>query len=228
MSDIKGTRMAPEPRTARAIFEELFADRERPRFGFGAKLALINVDLQNAYTDISRFETAYETDPRQIELVNRLAGLTRAKGMPVVWTRAGQLMGGAHKGVWALREEGSGGGEAQEDRHDIDPRCDVDWQRDAVYTKSAPSAFFDTPLTGWLTFCRVDTVVLTGGGTSNCLRATAVDAISHGYRTIIPLECAADRDENAHFANLTDLDRKYADVEPVQTVIDWLERQPDA
>ena len=44
------------------------------------------------------------------------------------------------------------------------------------------------------------------------MRATAVDALSHGYRTIVPIETTADKHESYHFANLTDLMLKYADV----------------
>ena len=54
-------------------------------------------------------------------------------------------------------------------------------------------------------------------------RFPAVHALSRGYRTIVPIETCADKHESYHFANLTDLQLKYADVEPVQTVIDWLE-----
>ena len=71
----------------------------------------------------------------------------------------------------------------------------------------------------------VDTVVVTGGSTSGCVRATAVDSLSRGYRTIVPIETTADKHASYHYANLTDLQLKYADVEPVQTVIDWLEAQ---
>ena len=53
------------------------------------------------------------------------------------------------------------------------------------------------------------------------MRATAVDSLSHGYRTIIPEECVADKHESYHFANLTDLQLKYADVVPVSEVVDW-------
>ena len=50
-----------------------------------------------------------------------------------------------------------------------------------------------------------------------------MDSLSYGFRTIVPIETCADKHESYHFANLTDLQLKYADVEPVQTVIDWLE-----
>jgi maleamate amidohydrolase len=58
----------------------------------------------------------------------------------------------------------------------------------------------------------VDTLVLTGCSTSGCVRATAVDAVSHGYRVIVPFECVSDRAEGPHYANLFDIDSKYGDV----------------
>ena len=69
--------METSTKTARQLYEALKADPRRRRFGFGRKPALVNVDLQNAYTRPSEFGTAYETDPRQIEHVNRLARLLR-------------------------------------------------------------------------------------------------------------------------------------------------------
>ena len=86
-----------------------------------------------------------------------------------------------------------------------------------------PSAFFETPLRSYLTWHQVDTVVITGGSTSGCVRATAVDSLSHGFRTIVPEQCVADKHESYHFANLTDLALKYADVVDAGEVAAWLE-----
>ena len=69
----------------------------------------------------------------------------------------------------------------------------------------------------------IDTVILTGGSTSGCVRATVVDSLSHGYRTIVPEECVADKHESPHFANLYDIAIKYGDVVPVADVIEYLE-----
>jgi maleamate amidohydrolase len=63
-----------------------------------------------------------------------------------------------------------------------------------------------------------DTVIVTGGSTSGCVRATVVDSLSRGYRTIVPEECVADKHESPHFANLYDMVLKYADVIPVAEV----------
>jgi maleamate amidohydrolase len=74
----------------------------------------------------------------------------------------------------------------------------------------------------------VDTVVITGGSTSGCVRATAVDSLSHGYRTIVPEECVADKHESYHFANLTDMQLKYADVVTANEVLQWLAARSNA
>jgi len=88
-----------------------------------------------------------------------------------------------------------------------------------------PSAFFETQLQSLCVWHKVDTVIITGGSTSGCIRATAVDSLSRGYRTIVPEECVADKHESYHFANLTDLAIKYADVLEVKEVFDWLNQQ---
>lgn len=223
--DLVGTRMVSDGKSARELFEAVMANPARKKFGFGEKLAVVNVDFQQAYTRIDRFATAYESDPRQIEYVNTISRLARHGGMPVVWTRVAYKADAGDAGIWGTRTDtpdslqnikyGS-------ERHAYDERCDIQAD-DLQYTKRMPSAFFETPLASYLVWHKVDTVVVTGGSTSGCVRATAVDSLSHGYRTIVPIECCADKHESYHYANLTDLQLKYADVEPVQAVIEWLE-----
>lgn len=220
-----GTKMVESDKTARQIFEDVMANTARNKFGFGDKLAIINVDVQQAYTRTDLFKTAYETDPRQIEYINKISGLARKNGMPVIWSRVAYKHDAADAGVWGTRtdtEDSLQNIKYGSERHQFDPRCDIH-QNDLQFSKRMPSVFFETPLASFLTFHKVDTLVVTGGSTSGCVRATAVDSLSHGYRTIVPIETCADKHESFHFANLTDLQLKYADVEPVQTVINWLE-----
>ena len=87
--------------------------------------------------------------------------------------------------------------------------------RDAVINKRMASVFHDTLIPSLLVWHKVDTVILTGGSTSGCIRASCVASLSTGYRTIVPEECVADKHEIPHFANLCDMMLKYADVEPV-------------
>lgn len=132
-------------------------------------------------------------------------------------------MGHAHGHAGFLAEH-----QASSERAQFDARADVDPVRDVVYCKKMPSAFFETPLQSLLVWHQVDTVVITGGSTSGCVRATAVDALSRGYRTIVPEQCVADKHESFHFANLADMMLKYADVLDVLEVQDWLERRLQA
>ncbi len=218
--------METSTRTARQLYEALNADPRRPRFGFGRKPALVNIDLQNAYTRPSEFATAYETDPRQIEHVNRLARLLRSRGCPVVWTYVAYLDSGEDCGVWGTRADMSGALrsiKAGDRRAQLDDRCDVDRDHDIVMNKRMASAFFETNLGSLLTFHQVDTLIVTGGSTSGCVRATVVDSLSRGFRTIVPEECVADKHESPHFANLYDIMAKYADVLLVAEVVEFLE-----
>lgn len=213
-------------KTARQIFDEVRNNPARKRFGFGQRLAVVNVDPQKSYTRPDLYKTAYVTDPQQMHHINMISKAARAKSLPVVWTHVAYMDNAADCGVWGTRTNTPDSlqnikfGSA---RSEFDDRLEIERSVDPVYTKRMPSAFFETPLNSFLTFHKIDTVVVTGGSTSGCVRATAVDALSHGYRAIVPIECVADKHESYHFANLTDLLIKYADVVDVSEVYDWLE-----
>lgn len=217
--------MARSDKTARELYAEVKSNPARARFGFGSKLAIVNVDFQQSYTRPDLFpKTAYVTDPDQIAHVNRISNLARARAMPVVWTRVAYQPDGGDAGVWGTRTntpDSLQNIKCDSERHRFDPRCEIGAD-DLVYTKRMPSAFFETPLASYLVWRKIDTVVVTGGSTSGCVRATAVDSLSHGYRTIVPEECVADKHESYHYANLTDLLLKYADVVGVLEVVQWL------
>jgi len=211
--------------TARQYWAHVKASPGRAKFGFGTKAALINIDLQRAYTDVDTFRTAYQTDPRQIDYINTLSELTRKRGWPVIWTYVAYLADGSDAGVWGTRtntEDSLQNIKVGSERAMLDPRLRVDHEHDVILNKRMASVFHETPVASLLSWHRVDTVVLTGGSTSGCVRASAVDALSRNYRVIVPEECVADKHEIPHFASLCDLMLKYADVEPWTVVRDWL------
>jgi maleamate amidohydrolase len=215
--------MIEENKTARELWAALKAAPPR-RFGFGKRAALVNIDLQCAYTRPDLYPRAYETDPRQIEYVNALAQAFRARGWPVVWTYVAYLPSGEDCGVWGTRAEGP---DALQNIKLGSPRAELDHrldraEGDILINKRMASAFFETNLRSLLTFHGTDTVVVTGGSTSGCVRATVVDGLSCGYRMIVPEECTADRHESPHFANLYDMAAKYADVLPVAEVLETI------
>lgn len=210
--------------TARQYWEQVKANPNRAKFGFGKRPAIVNIDVQRAYTDLDAFKTAYETDPRQIEHINALSALVRELGGPVVWTYVAYLESGIDAGTWGTRtntpdslqniKHGS-------ERAQFDPRAQIA-PSDIVMHKRMASPFFETNLWSLLTFAQVDTVIVTGGSTSGCVRACVIDSLSRGYRTIVPEQCVADKHEIPHFANLADIMLKYGDVESVDYVAEQL------
>ncbi len=202
-------------KTARQLFAEVKANPTRKRFGFGRTPALINIDLQKAYTCVGEFATAYETDPKQLDYVNELAAEFRARGFPVVWTHVAYMESGEDCGIWGTRThtpDSLQNIKVGSRRAEFDDRLKIDRVRDIVINKRMASAFFETNLGSIFTFHGVDTVVVTGGSTSGCVRATVLDSLQRSFRTIVPEECVADKHESPHFANLYDMALKYSDV----------------
>lgn len=93
-----------------------------------------------------------------------------------------------------------------------------------VIKKQSASAFFETGLAAWLRYREVDTVVIVGCTTSGCVRATAVDAMQHNFRTVVLSDCVGDRALEPHYANLFDIEQKYADVMSRDEFLTHLER----
>lgn len=222
--------MQTSDQTARQLYEAFKANPTRKRFGFGSRPALINVDPQKAYTAVGEFATAYETDPRQMEYTNQLAAAFRAKGWPVVWTYVAYMESGEDCGIWGTRSDTPDSLQnikVGSRRSEFDDRLEIDTQRDIIINKRMASAFFETNLGSIFGFHGIDTVVVTGGSTSGCVRATVVDSLQRSFRTIVPEECVADKHESPHFANLYDMAVKYADVLPVAEVLAQLAGVPD-
>ena len=218
--------METTTKTAKEIYLDLKKNPNRARFGFGNKAVLVNIDPQKAYTATDEFITAYETDPNQVLYINQLSEQFRKLGWPVVWTHVAYMESAEDAGVWGTRTDNENSLQNikfNSRRSEFDDRLKIDPIKDVIYLKKMPSAFFETQLQSLLVWHQVDTVIVTGGSTSGCIRATAVDSLSRGYRTIVPEEAVADKHESYHYANLTDLLLKYADVLEIKEVVSWLD-----
>ncbi len=217
--------METSDKTARQMYEEAKANPSRPRFGFGRKVAVVNIDLQKAYTQLGEFKTAYETNQKQMDYVNQISNLARSKNLPVVWTHVAYMESGEDCGIWGTRTDTPDSLQnikVGSRRAEFDDRLEIDHVRDVIFNKRMASAFHETNLQSLLVWHQVDTLILTGGSTSGCVRATCVDSLSRGYRTVIAEECVADKHESPHFANLYDMVVKYADVVSVDEVLAYL------
>lgn len=91
-----------------------------------------------------------------------------------------------------------------------------------VARKGRASAFFGTPVSTWLRQLDVDTLVVAGESTSGCVRASVVDAYSHGLTVAVAEEATFDRSTLSHKVNLFDMNLKYASVLHVDEVLAYL------
>jgi maleamate amidohydrolase len=83
---------------------------------------------------------------------------------------------------------------------------------DIVVDKSYASAFFGTPLISYLIKLGVDSLIIVGGSSSGCVRATAVDAVTRNFNVAVVTDATYDRISISHKAALLDLWMKYCDV----------------
>lgn len=179
------------------------------RVGFGQRPALILVDFCQGYFDPDC--DLYAGVDAVLASALRVRAAARAVGVPVILTnvvyhptaidggrfyeKAAPLryfLQGSPMGAW--------------------PTGLVPEDDELIISKQYPSAFFGTSLASTLTANGIDSVLLAGLTTSGCVRATCVDAMSHGFRTSVIAEACGDRHPGPHEANLFDMNAKYADV----------------
>jgi len=154
---------------------------------------------------------AYEA----IEPTKRLFAAARAAGLPIFYSTGDMRDESRPDIVGATKRT-----KASIDPGDYAIRTDFKPQKgDVVITKQRASAFYGTPLAAHLTQLGIQTLVICGESTSGCVRASAVDAYSHGYHVVLVEECCFDRSALSHKVNLFDMHHKYADVMHVDEVV---------
>lgn len=187
--------------------------------GFGARPALILVDFVEAYFDAS--SPLYAAVEDALAAALRIRDAARKAGIPVIYTNVVYQAGGTDGGVFYrkvpalkcfLKDSPLGGWP-----NGLEPADD-----EIVISKQYPSAFFGTSLASTLTASGIDTLIITGLTTSGCVRATCIDAVSHGFVPIVVKDACGDRHDAPHEANLFDMNAKYADVIDEMTVIEYL------
>jgi maleamate amidohydrolase len=179
------------------------------RVGFGRRPALLLVDFVQGYFDPSC--DLYAGVEKALASALRVREAAHAAQVPVILTNVvyhpkaidgGRFFEKSRPLRYFLAGNPMGAWPAG-----LEPRED-----ELIVSKQYPSAFFGTSLASTLTSLGVDSVLLTGLTTSGCIRATCVDAMSHGFRTIVIADACGDRHPAPHEANLFDMEAKYADV----------------
>ncbi|BEM28084.1 N-carbamoylsarcosine amidase [Serratia marcescens] len=193
------------------------------RLGFGRRPALLAIDFMQAYTT----EGASLFAPGVVSAVEEsreLLACARRTGIPVIHTHiryhAGHFADG---GLWVKKapvmKDMVAGNPLAAFCPPVAPLAD-----EVVLSKQYASAFFGTALAPLLVAQGIDTLLMIGCSTSGCIRASAVDAVQHGFRAMVVRECVGDRHPGPHEANLFDIDSKYGDVVHKQEALDYLNR----
>lgn len=198
------------------------------RIGFGKKPAIISVDLANAWTRPGNPFSCdmHKMDSEIIPGMQRLLEAARANGHVVVhvttaYQNTDRNDPHTDMGQWHNKIPVEAVNVADEHLWANDSRIapvEGEW----VMMKKRASAFSGTPLAGYLRTCGVDTILVTGVTATACVRTTICDGIQDGFRTIAVRECIGDRVPGAVAWNLYDIDAKFADVEPVDTCVNYL------
>lgn len=217
-------------------------EKKKLPYGFGTKAAVLSVDNYRAVVGdrpqpLLEAVTEWPSSAglagwealRHIEV---LLAAARAADVPVLHV-TGMAVEDTGVHGWAARRRGLlqpvERDAAEQDRHDR--RYDIVEQAaplpgEVVLTKTAPSAFFGTPLMAHLTLNHIDTLIVCGEAVSGCVRATVVDGCSYRLHMIVVEECVYDQHETLRAINLLDMDRKYGDVISLAETLAWLEQHP--
>lgn len=188
---------------------------------FGERAVLLVIDFARAYLD--ERSPLYAGVEDVLEVNATLVAAARRADVPIIWTRVEYAagLGGRDGGLFRRKiaalscfDEGNPLGE-------FDSRLAPE-AGDIIVTKQYPSAFFGTPLASTLTAMRADTVIVTGLSTSGCVRASALDALCHGFAPFVVADACGDREPQVHEANLFDLKAKYAEVVDSRWILDKL------
>jgi len=185
------------------------------RQGFGARMSLkapiglLIVDFVNGFANPDVFGGG--NIPQAIENTVPLLEAARKAGWPVAHSRIVFADDGADHNIFSLKIPTML--TLKEDEHNSAIVSELaPAEGEYVVRKTVPSAFFGTSLAAWLSQRGVQTLLVAGAVTSGCVRASVVDAMSHGFRPLLISDCVGDRALEPHHANLFDMEQKNATV----------------
>jgi len=230
------------------IWDDFLTERDKKVFeksgfgseaGFGERPALLVIDVSYNFCgdkrepileSIKRFhnscgEYAWDALPHIRNLIDKC----HEKTIPVIYTTGTVRDDGWDSGGWAWKNSRTDedvtapkisgfNRDGNEIMDEIAPS-----PQDIVIYKHKPSAFYGTPLSGFLNDLGADSLMVTGTTTSGCVRASVIDAFSSNYRVAVVEEGCFDRSQASHAINLCDMHAKYADVVTTGRAISYLD-----
>ncbi len=152
------------------------------------KKAIIVVDM------IHDFVTGKLGSPRAQKIIPNIAALlkkARKQGIPIIYLRDAHTKTDREMSIWG--EHAMKGTDASEIVPELKPE-----KNDIVIEKRWYSGFVDTELSSVLKKLGVDTLIILGVSTDICVQNNVGHAYFSGYKTIVPQDCTASIDEEAH------------------------------
>lgn len=203
--------------------------------GLGTRPCLMVIDAQYYYVgdnapimdQIAQWPSgcgskAWESVPK----IATLLETARGKNIPIIYTRQVQKDLNIRERFDSLgakiarpHQDYLEGAKAIEIIDELAPK-----KGDLIIDKSYSSAFYATPLIGYLIKLGIDSILAMGGSTSGCVRATSVDAAARNYNVGVVMDCVFDRIEFSHRAALLDMWMKYADIFTFEEAMDYLDK----
>lgn len=211
------------------LLEEAFAEAKRiykergfmTRMGYGKAPAITTVDMAKAWmSDGHVFSCNNNEEVCKNALKVLEAG--RKSGVPIFHTTTGYV----GEKQWDLPRWDEKIPMHELDINsewlEIDPKLKPQPEEPVIHKKYA-SNFFGTHLAETLNYIGVDTVIVMGATSCACVRHTVMDSTGYGFKTIVPEGTIGDRVPGVIAWNMFDMDAKFADVNPVEDVVEYLE-----
>lgn len=225
------------------IWDEFLSDADRERLRLtgltgpkrpARRPALLVIDVSWAFAGDRRDEDILESIRRwpnscgreswqAIERISELVAKARQQSLPVLYSTGRGRADSWDIGGWAWKNSRTPtpmrDHAGQPDGNEIVPPL-APQPEDIIVYKRKPSAFFGVPMASHLRRLGCDSVLLTGTTTSGCVRATAVDAFSHGFGVTAIADGCFDRSQASHAMALFDIAMRYGTVSNVSQVTD--------
>lgn len=191
------------------------------------KSALIVIDMENAFVNPESVHCichAAETIPNCVRAVET----AREKGIPVFFVKRIYRYNGSDVELTRYESWKTGGRSMGPESRGFNSAEGAEGLRpkagDYTIIKPRWSAFFHTELDLILRRLKVETVILMGTTTPNCIRSTCYDANSLDYHVVILEDCCSSMTEEIQRVNIEDMERMGALILSSEQFLNYSEK----
>ena len=171
--------------------------------------------VEGMLTNIEKLQKAFRDGARRVFFTRH--GAQSPDGADLVLRRRGREEAalestGDESGHMAVRGQPA---------YEIHPRV-APLPGELVFDKNTSSAFHTTPIDLYLRNMKIETVVLTGVASDQCVLATAIDAADRGFHVIIASDAVANLDPGSAEATQILFGRVWGYVMKTDDILNWM------